>query len=80
MSVKTIRILVGDDGEIKEMSPTTNKFTWDQGLVEQKLALLKLAPLYTDSSEVPGIGRRRARYVYYVRLYEGEYQLSEESK
>lgn len=80
MSVKTIRIKVGDDGAIEVMSPTTNEYTWDQAVVDQKLALLKLAPIYTDSSEVPGVGRRRARNVFYVRLYVGEYQLSEKTR
>lgn len=78
MSVKTIRVTVGGNGEITEMSPTTNDYTWDQAVVDQKLALLKLAPVYSDSSEVPGVGRRRARYVFYVRLYDGEYQHLEE--
>jgi hypothetical protein len=74
MSVKTIRVTVGDNGEVTEMSPTTNGYTWDQAVVDQKLALLKLAPVYSESSEVPGVGRRRARCVFYVRLYDGEYQ------
>ena len=77
MSVKTIRIKVGDSGEVVEMSPTTNGYTWDQAVVDQKLALLKLAPVYSPSSDIPGVGRRRARYVFYVRLCEGEYKLLE---
>ena len=75
MSVKTIRIRVGDDGEVKEMSPTTNGYTWDQAVVDQKLALLKLAPVYSSRSDIPGVGRRRARTVFYVRLCVGEYEL-----
>ena len=78
MNTITVRVTVGDDGEIKQMSPPSSRYTWDQKLLEQKLALLKLAPLYADSSKVPGIGRRRARYVFYVWLYDGEYQHLEE--
>ena len=77
MSVKTMRITVGDNGAIKEIAPTTNGYTWDQKVVEQKLALLKLAPVYSPSSDIPGVGRRRARSVFYVRLCVGEYELLE---
>ena len=73
MSVKTVRVRVKDDGSVAEMRPTTARYTWDQAVVDQKLALLRLAPV----SEVPGVGRRRSQCVFYVRLYPGEYQTLE---
>jgi hypothetical protein len=77
MGVKIIRVCVRDDGSVVEMRPTTNGYTWDQAVVDQKLALLRLAPVYSTSSEVPGVGRRRTQSVFYVRLYDGEYQTLE---
>lgn len=39
------------------------------GLFEQKLALLKIAPVGT---ELDGVGKRKAENIYYVRFYENE--------
>lgn len=39
------------------------------GLFEQKLALLKIAPVGT---ELDGVGTRKTENIYYVRFYENE--------
>ena len=39
------------------------------GLFEQKLALLKIAPV---GAVVDGVGKRKAENIYYVRFYQDE--------
>ena len=65
------------DGVVVETIPNRHYITYSSSMLEEKLALLKLAPAV---KEVDGVGRRMNTNVFYVRFYAGEFTVPDEEQ
>jgi hypothetical protein len=64
----TIRLRFEGD-ELKEVASAAPHIHVPDKVLEQKLALLKVAPV---GSKVPGLGWHRGKGIFYLRIYEND--------
>jgi hypothetical protein len=69
----TIRLRFEGD-ELKEVASAAPHIRVPNEVLEQKLALLKVAPV---GSKVPGLGWHRGKGLFYLRIYEDDVAFGE---
>ena len=70
----TVRMLFDDAGVLREIQSVEPTMRVPKELLEQKVALLKVAPV---GMRVDGVGLRKSDNLFYLRIYEDDLSLGE---